>query len=586
MISTYIDNCFAVLHPAHGTRAALICGQLSDTALNAYRALAFLGETLAAGGIPALRLAYRGTGDSAGTDDEPDRFDQWLHSIATGVAWLQSECGVTSVTLIGHQIGASLAARAACDLEAVDALVLLCPLSGRQFLNQLTLAARLSQRVWKTSHKSDDGTWFEAHGLRISHATRDALMRLDARKLPSLPASRVLVMDVDSRPVSKALAAGMQQSGAAASFAAFDRLDAMQRDSYEAEVPYTAFTHIVDWAQALPMQQGTPRTPGISSILRLDASQETPVCFGRDDALFGILSLPERRSPSAPALLLLNSSANPRWGNARLAVDLARTLAEDGIATLRMDASGMGDASLSTGEHGQPYSASVTADVMTAVAELEKHTGRPVVVMGFCSGAYHALQAAVQEPQVHGLILVNLQYFVWREGDLIVQHNALRPSAFYLRSIFRAETWYRVIRADFNLVTLSRVLIGRPLRQTIATLDPLLSMLGGGLTRVGRVRRSMRALGVRNVRILYALSCNDPGVAELAEYFGRNGWRLRRQPNVTYHVLQDADHTLEARPLRAALIAMIRGWCHSEWGGVGDKGVKRPEGVLVDAQNR
>jgi hypothetical protein len=64
---------------------------------------------------------------------------------------------------------------------------------------------------------------------------------------------------------------------------------------------------------------------------------------------------------------------------------------------------------------------------------------------------------------------------------------------------------------------------------------------------------------------LYVLGCNDPGVEELAEYFGRDGWRLRRQPNVTMRVLEGADHTLGSHTLRAALIEDIRNWCRDNW---------------------
>lgn len=585
MVPTYLNDCFAVLHPALGTRAALICGPLSDEALNAYRALVFLGESLAGAGIPTLRLAYHGTGDSAGSDEEPDRFARWLDSIKASVDWLRSQCGVTSVTLIGHRIGASLAARAACDIDCVDSLVLLSPVSGRQFLHELTLAARVSQRVWKTSHKVDDGTWFESHGLRIDHPTRDALMRLDIRKLPVLPAEHVLVLDSGKRSGSQALAGALREAGAAASFEAYDRLDAMQRDSNEAEVPHTAFARICNWIATLPAQDGSPRPPCVTGALALDAAREMPVRFGEDDGLFGIMSLPDRLSPDGPALLLVNTSANPRFGNGRITVDLARELAGDGIASLRMDAAGMGDSDPAGGELGRPYSEALTTDVLAAVAELQQRTGRPVVVMGICSGAYHALQAAGRDARVQGLILVNLQRFVWHEGDPsdIVRRSALRPNAFYLRSIFSLQAWYRLIRADFDVANLLLVFSARLLRRAIASLDPVLSVVGGGLTRVGRVRRSVRTLGVRGVPMLYVLGCNDPGVEELAEYFGRDGWRLRRQPNVTYRVLQDADHTLGAWPVRAALIATIRDWCRSVWGGAGtaEAAAARPEAIQI-----
>ncbi len=167
----------------------MICGPLSDEALNTYRPLAFLAQQLADAEIPTLRLAYYGTGDSAATASEADQFHQWLASITAGVAWLREHCGVATVTLIGVRIGASLAARAACDIDAVDSIVLVSPSGGRQFIHELTLSARIAQRVWQTRQPIDDGTWFESHGVRISRVTRDALNALDIRKLPGPPAA-------------------------------------------------------------------------------------------------------------------------------------------------------------------------------------------------------------------------------------------------------------------------------------------------------------------------------------------------------------------------------------------------------------
>jgi pimeloyl-ACP methyl ester carboxylesterase len=606
MTPLYIDGCFGILHQANGPRGVLICGPLSDEALNGHRALVFLGEQLAEAGFPALRLAYYGTGDSSGTDDEPGRFAQWLDSITAGADWLRVQCGVSAVTLIGHRVGGSLAARAACDLPAVDSLVLLSPVSGRQFVHELTIAARISQRVWKTSHKVDDGTWFESHGLRIDRATRDALNALDPRKLPVPPVQRALVIGSAKRPAARAVVEALQQSGVAADFSACEQLDGMQRDSYEAEVPHVTFARVLDWMHALsarrPAPHAAPAAPvscpdlaraptsfgaacnkdvrplaklghatnepadraavSSSATLPLACGREMPVRFGPAGSLFGILTIPDQLSPDAPAMLLTNTSANPRAGNARVAVDIARGLAADGLISLRMDASGMGDADPRSGERGRPYSNGVTDDVLSAVAELEQRAARPVVVLGICSGAYHALQAAARDHRVLGLVLVNLQRFVWNEGDPsdVVRRSALRPNRFYLQSIFSLQAWYRLLRADFDVANLIRVFSARLLRRALAELDPVLQVVGGGTTRVGRVRREVRALGQRGVAILYVLGSNDPGIEELAEYFGPDGRRLRRVPGVTLQVVPDADHTLGACTVRAGLIAAIRDW--------------------------
>jgi alpha-beta hydrolase superfamily lysophospholipase len=579
MSPLYISGCFSVLHPGQGNRGAVICGPLSDEALNSYRPLVFLAERLAAAAIPTLRLSYHGTGDSAGSDDEADRFNRWLHSIAACVAWLRAQCGVESVTLIGHRVGASLATRAACDIDAVDSLVLLSPIGGRQLTHELTLAARISQRVWQTTHKIDDGTWFESHGLRIDHATRDALNALDIRKLTARPATCALLLEADRRPAVLALAESLQRMGTVTTLEVCEDLVRMQRDSHAAEVPRAAFDRVVHWVQSQPAAPTAPHLTDLAAdtSISIGPAHETPIHFGPNRSLFGILSTPARLSPSAPAVLLLNTSANPRWGNARIAVDLARSLAADGLMSLRIDAPGMGDTAPQTGEVGRPYAEATTAGALHAVAELERRSQRPVVVLGVCSGAYHALQVAYGDDRVGGLILVNLQRFVWREGDPSdnVRRTDLRPTRFYLRNILSAQAWLRLLRADFDVANLIRVVVARQIRRAIAGIDPLLNLLPGAMTRVGRVRRDMRGLGDRGMPMLYVLGCNDPGVEELAEYFGRDGWRLRRQPNVTFRVLEGADHTLGTRQLRAMLIEAIREWCRQSWPAQDDAPLRR-----------
>src|SRR6201981_2045442 len=184
MRPVYIDGCYGVLHDAGGRRGVVICGSLGDEALNAYRAQVFLGESLARAGFPALRISYYGTGDSAGEDDEPDRFRAWIDSIVAAVHWLRSTCGATSVVLCGIRIGAALAARAASELEGVDELVLIAPVtSGRRFLREQILTARTVAEIWQSTGDIDDGRWFEAYGLRLDHPTRDALDKLDIGKL-------------------------------------------------------------------------------------------------------------------------------------------------------------------------------------------------------------------------------------------------------------------------------------------------------------------------------------------------------------------------------------------------------------------
>ena len=59
----------------------------------------------------------------------------------------------------------------------------------------------------------------------------------------------------------------------------------------------------------------------------------------------------------------------------------------------------------------------------------------PIIVFGMCSGAYHAFQAALIDHRISGLILVNLQKFVWHEGEQQI----------YLRNLAKLTMWRRLV---------------------------------------------------------------------------------------------------------------------------------------------
>ncbi|HEY3847132.1 MAG TPA: alpha/beta hydrolase [Acetobacteraceae bacterium] len=563
MTPVYVSGCFGVLHPADGPRGVLICGTLGDEALSVYRPLVFLAERFAAAGTPALRLEYYGAGDSGGEDGETGRFQAWLSGIAAGVRWLRETCGVGPVTLVGVRIGAVLAARAACELDDIEALILLSPVSnGHRFLRGLTLRAHTNAEIWQVESRIDDGCWFEAHGLRLDRPTRDALDRLDVAKLPRCPAPRALILDQRDSPAGGMLAEQLQRLGTAVTSEAGDELDSMLRDPHENAVPHDAFARAVTWhRESLPRRAGESRAGAVqkSPVLTTGFGQETPVRFGPDGTLFGILSSPAHPRDNAPPVLIANTGANPRYGNARGAVAMARWLAANGIASLRVDGSGIGDSAIETGERGRPYSIQGDRDLTACIDELARRFAMPALLLGMCSGAFHALRAAYEDRRIAGLMLVNLQKFAWQDGESlsVVQRTTFRTTRFYLHHVISPLVWRRLMHGEINVGGITRALAGRALRRAAAAGDPALALLHRHETRVGRVRRQMHDLQRRNVPILFVLSGNDPGLDEIAEYFGAQGRQFRRQPNVMFRVLEGADHTLSAHWARDALLCLI-----------------------------
>jgi pimeloyl-ACP methyl ester carboxylesterase len=507
MTPVYIAGCFGVLHPAGGTRGVLILGSLGDEAMNTYRPLLFLAERFAEAGCPALRLDYYGWGDSAGSDEEGDRFATWLGTVSTAARWMRESCGVRRLTLVGTRIGAAIAARAACDIPDVEALILLSPVpSGRRFLR-----------------------------------------------------ARALLLEEPDSPAGGTVAERLQRLGVETTRDTVPGFAAMLRDPYENTVPHDGFARAVQWHAALAPADAVPDRIGTyrprCAVLNLGDAWERPVRYGPDSALFGIVCEPASPVPGAPVVLIANTGANPRYSNARAATTIARWLARLGIASLRMDGTGIGDSLPVTGERGRPYSAEGDSDMQAALDALSARFSGPVIVLGMCSGAYHALQAAFHDTRVRGLILVNLQKFVWQDGESLsmVQRSTFRTTRFYLRNAFTFATMQRLLHGDINARGIAQALAGRVARRVAAVCDPALRFARGQETAVGRVRRQMHDLAERSVPILFVLSGNDPGLDEVAQYFGAQGRQFRRLPNVTFHMLDGADHTLSAHWARQAL---------------------------------
>jgi hypothetical protein len=182
-----------------------------------------------------------------------------------------------------------------------------------------------------------------------------------------------------------------------------------------------------------------------------------------------------------------------------------------------------------------------------------------MLLLGMCSGAYHALHASFADRRIRGLVLLNLQKFIWRDGDSIsvVHRQTFRTTRFYLRNLASASTWRRLLAGEINVAGITQALAARVARRTRVVANPLVAFLSGRETPEGRMRRQVRSLESQLVPVLLMLSGNDPGLDEIGEYFGARGRQLRRQPNIMLEVLEGADHTLSAHWARVAVLVMI-----------------------------
>ncbi len=257
--------------------------------------------------------------------------------------------------------------------------------------------------------------------------------------------------------------------------------------------------------------------------------------------LLGIAHLPKQASPHG--VLIVPGAPQYRVGPHRLFVDLARHLAHNGVAVLRMDRRGYGDeggAAVGFEEAGPDIAAAAAAFRRAAPAL------RSITVLGLCDGASAALLHGTSLDGVDGLILLN----PWVRGDAAGAQAVL--GAYYLPRLLRWRRWLAVM-TSFGRMT------GALHSVAAAVLDALRSRGDDGPAFVDAMLRRWTAFGGRS---LVVLSGRDTGAAEFDQLVRRTlTWPVvTGASDVTVLRFKDADHTFSARRDKARLADDIIAW--------------------------
>jgi pimeloyl-ACP methyl ester carboxylesterase len=165
-------------------------------------------------------------------------------------------------------------------------------------------------------------------------------------------------------------------------------------------VPHATLGEIARWLERVA-PTGRADAP-VDLAAATDGSGERPVALG-PNGLFGIACEPEETA-SDTVVVFVNVANERHLGPARAWVRLARTLAGQGIRSIRLDLSGVGDSPSRPGRPRDVVYPPEWLDDLDDVVEALAPT--PVVLVGLCSGAYSALECALST-QVHGVCVVN-----------------------------------------------------------------------------------------------------------------------------------------------------------------------------------
>ncbi|MCV3736314.1 alpha/beta hydrolase [Rhizobium sp. TRM96647] len=518
-----------------------------------------LAEGFAGLGIASLRFDYPGTGDSLDPMEFSGGLPVWQKAIGVAAAELRMLSGARRLILVGQGLGATFSILFGRQLGAVEATVLMAPVvSGRFYLRELSAWSKMvDDGLGLTEEQRLTGKTSVA-GLVMPDDVAAAVRAINLQATDAAPAGSILMVHRPARDNEAALAARLEELGAAVCRKPYLGYDELVSNPTLAIQPETVMQHVTEWVGTLAAAAGPARGPQLApppAVLEGDGFAEESLRFGPAGRLSGILCRPAGPRRGA-AVILLGTAYDRHAGWARSTVDTARLLARQGVASLRFDAANVGDSPPVDGAAGQVlFSEGQRDDVRAAFDLMAARQLTPAVLAGRCSGAYLAFQSAIDEPRCRSVVAVNPFTFVWdrdEEVDAALRYNP-RSLGDYRKRALRLDTLRRLALGQIDLRR-AAANIGKQLGRRVALMAP--GPLGC-LSKYGRLRQAVlsafRSLAERRVPVRLIYSDTDVGLERYHAYFGADGSGMKAFANVTVEIVPDADHNLSPPAARALL---------------------------------
>lgn len=513
----------------------------------AHRTLRHLAEDAARAGFIALRFDLDGTGDSAGDDIDPDRIDAWLTSIHDACD-LVCNAGAAQMVVVGIRLGATLAALAATQRKDVAALAAFnAVIAGKAYLRELR-AFQAAMNLPPSPTPFDEGGQ-ETSGFLLKAETCEALKAIDLAKAAA-PAPVVWLLERDDMPERSGWTKHLQTLGVNVLVRRVPDYVEMSADPHANHVAQAFIDSCIECAHSVPgatyaQPVGKPQTLRESIRLQIGEVEVIEEITSPGSGMFGIAARP-RDGDAEHAVLMLNSGAIRHIGSNRTDVPLARQLAAAGLQVLRADLSGIGDSQAHQGaEENIVYGPHCVEDVGIFVAWLRARGARELTAGGMCSGAYHALRAAIAGQAIDNTYVINCLVFGPKVEFNPEGSHLFGDIVYYNESIKSAKAWRKLLTRKVKFSAIARVATWHFKARG--------ERLGKGIVRRLRIPlrndlgSDLQALAQRGVHVHFLFSANEPGIILLAAEAGSVVPRLCKAGEFDVQVFEGPDHTFTQR---------------------------------------
>ena len=407
----------------------LICGSLGKEGMDSVRLQRVLAGGLASRGFAVLRFDYLGLGDSAYAQARDDAVANWVASVDHALDYL---------TLIGAQAATAIGIRAGCLIlneylgqsqsHTINRVVYLDPYgTGKRYLRE-------HRTLFRLSVGADAATPGEVSiiGGRLSdHAAAEfAALRMGANPVSAHGVDNLLLVgrpaETDKHVTALASAEGVD------SIIASGLPECAAPTPTPLPIPFTAVDSIIDWIDGNAPTRTHRVVPQYLTTVTMPAERPDGVDVFESierigpSGLFAIRTQPRRRRPApAKTVLFFVMSNDLHVGPAREWVELSRRIAATGSQAVRWDPARQGlSGPISRDRWRRIYSKADITDSV-AVARHACHDAGELQLVGICSGAWYAAQAA-RNIGAQSAILVNVQVWNWRVTPTLLSQWGFR----------------------------------------------------------------------------------------------------------------------------------------------------------------
>jgi hypothetical protein len=407
----------------------LICGSLGKEGMDSVRLQRVLAGGLASRGFAVLRFDYLGLGDSAYAQARDNAVANWVASVDHALDYL---------TLIGAQSATAIGIRAGCLIlneylgqsqsHTINRVVYLDPYgTGKRYLRE-------HRTLFRLSVGADAATPGEVSiiGGRLSdHAAAEfAALRMGANPVSAHGVDNLLLVgrpaETDKHVTALASAEGVD------SIIASGLPECAAPMPTPLPIPFNAVDSIIDWIDGNAPTRTHRVVPQYLTTVTMPAERPDGVDVFESierigpSGLFAIRTQPRRRRPApAKTVLFFVMSNDLHVGPAREWVELSRRIAATGSQAVRWDPARQGlSGPISRDRWRRIYSRADITDA-AAVARHACHDAGELQLVGICSGAWYAAQAA-RNLGARSAILVNVQVWNWRVTPTLLSQWGFR----------------------------------------------------------------------------------------------------------------------------------------------------------------